>query len=209
MGTPPWRAREALARVRLRGVVAVLTRLLIALVLFNAVLVLTHLPLVVDGVRGTQLGGFAIDLLWLLSGLIMWWPVLGPLPELNRLSPFWSIGNLFAPSLVPTVSASFLTFAPYPVYGLYELPPRVAGISARADQQVAGLVMKLGDGLLLWGVIAVIFFQWATQEGHADDRRPRWADAERELADLGLLHDGRNDGPAAGRWPRRDEREGG
>ncbi|HEY8552587.1 MAG TPA: cytochrome c oxidase assembly protein [Thermaerobacter sp.] len=191
LGTPEWLARETLRRLRLTGAVRLLTHPLAALAVVNGVLVVTHLPAVVDGVRGTQLGGFAVDVLWLFAGLVLWWPVAGPLPELNRLSPFWAMGYLFLQSLVPTVPASFLTFAPYPIYGLYELAPRVHDISARTDQQVAGLLMKLGGGFLLWGVIAVIFFRWAARDAGGPDGPPSRADVTRELADLGLLLDGR------------------
>ena len=58
---------------------------------------------------------------------------------------------LFAQSLAPTIPASFLTFGHtllYPVYGTF---PRIWGISALNDQLIAGLLMKLVGGLILWG----------------------------------------------------------
>jgi hypothetical protein len=33
-----------------------------------------------------------------------------------------------------------------------------------ADQTIAGVVMKLGGGLLIWGTIAVIWFRWTSEE---------------------------------------------
>ena len=39
------------------------------------------------------------------------------------------------------------------------------------DQLVAGLIMKIGGGLLLWGVITVIFFKWAGTEERASRAR--------------------------------------
>ena len=64
----------------------------------------------------------------------------------------------------PTIPASFLTFGStllYPVYGTF---PRIWGISALDDQLIAGLLMKIGGGLILWGFITVIFFNWARRE---------------------------------------------
>jgi hypothetical protein len=33
-----------------------------------------------------------------------------------------------------------------------------------SDQIIAGLIMKLGGGLILWGFIAWIFFSWYAEE---------------------------------------------
>jgi putative membrane protein len=80
------------------------------------------------------------------------------------------------------VPASFLTFASSPLYEGYVGKPRVwTGFDVVTDQRVAGLVMKLGGGLLLWGVIAVLFFRWNAQEERAEDELVTWDDFEREL----------------------------
>ena len=50
--------------------------------------------------------------------------------------------------------------------------PRLWGLSAGEDQRIAGLLMKLGGGLLLWVVIAVLFFRWHSAE-EANDRQAR------------------------------------
>jgi putative membrane protein len=108
---------------------------------------------------------------------MMWWPVISPLPELPQLSPFMKMGYLFLQSLVPTIPASFLTLGDNALYPIYETLPRVWGLSAHSDQVIAGLIMKLGGGLLLWGFIAWVFFTWWNDEqryGAAD--RPRVAD---------------------------------
>ena len=53
---------------------------------------------------------------------------------------------------------------------LYELAPRVAGMSALADQRTAGLVMKAVGDPILWLAMSVIFFRWARAEQEADRR---------------------------------------
>ena len=70
---------------------------------------------------------------------------------------------------LPTVPASFFTFSRFPIYGLYELAPRVYGIDAVTDQRVAGLLMKIGGGLILFTVMSVMFFRWHARER---DRAP-------------------------------------
>jgi putative membrane protein len=71
---------------------------------------------------------------------------------------------LFVQSLAPTIPASFLTFGRSPLYPVYETFPRIWGISAITDQLLAGLIMKIAGGLILWGFIAAIFFRWHARE---------------------------------------------
>jgi putative membrane protein len=76
------------------------------------------------------------------------------------------MGYLFLQSLVPTIPASFMTLGSTPLYKIYETFPRLWGIDVMSDQIIAGLIMKLGGGLILWGFIAWIFFSW-----YAEDQR--------------------------------------
>ena len=69
-----------------------------------------------------------------------------------------------AMGIVPAVPAGFLTFASFPLYATYELAPRVHGLAADTDQQMAGLIMKLGGIPIVWGTIAVMMVKWWDQE---------------------------------------------
>jgi len=167
-GTPAELARALLgARWRWRTARA-LARPLPALLLFNAVMILTFVPAVVDAAMPSQLGAFSVEMAWLASAVVMWAPVLGPLPELRTLGGPSAMAYLFLQSLLPTIPSSFLTFGRFPLYRVYELAPRVwTGLSASSDQQIAGVVMKLGGGLVLWGYIAWIFFSAYAAEQRA------------------------------------------
>ncbi|GIU98392.1 MAG: hypothetical protein KatS3mg014_0008 [Actinomycetota bacterium] len=164
-GTPPELARMLLGTGRRMRIARAVTRPVPALVLYNAVLILTFVPAVVDAAMPTQLGSFAVEMAWLASALVMWSPVMAPLPEIRTLSAPGAMVYLFLQSLAPTIPASFLTFGRFPLYGVYELAPRVwNGLSAGADHRIAGLVMKIGGGLVLWGFITWIFFTWYASE---------------------------------------------
>lgn len=168
LGTPAWLARLLLRPRALFTAFSWLTRPLIALVAFNGLLVLTHWPVMVEASVGSEPVHFAIHAVIFASAVVMWWPVTSPLPELPRLSYPGRIVYLFLQSLVPTIPASFLTFGRAPLYHVYETFPRLLGVSALSDQRVAGLIMKLAGGMLLWGVITVLFFRWYAEE-HASD----------------------------------------
>jgi putative membrane protein len=152
-----------------------------ALIVFNAMIAFIHWPAIVELQTSSQVGHGAVHFLILGASLIMWWPVITPLPEMGRISDVAKMFYLFLTSIVPTVPASFLTFANGVFYEHYETVPRLWGISAHTDQMVAGLIMKLVGGLLLWSVIAVIFFSWYAREERGEVEDVDWDDFEHEL----------------------------
>jgi putative membrane protein len=138
-----------------------------ALALFNLIVLSTHMPAIVDRLMVTQLGAFGVDLAWLLAGFALWWPVMGP-PEVVRMKRPMKMAYLFASTLLPIIPSAFLTFADYPLYATYELAPRIFPVlTALADQQVAGLLMKIVGDLPVWFGFAVIFFRWSREGEHS------------------------------------------
>jgi putative membrane protein len=180
-GLHPTTLRAMLRHRAVSRVAWIVTRPLIAFVIFNTVLVATHMPSFVDAVKVTQIGSFAVDMAWLAAGLLFWWQVLGPLPELRPLGYPGRILFLLANVFIPTVPASFLTFADYPLYVVYELAPRVSGLSAVQDQQIAGLTMKIGGGLLIFGTASVLFFRWDLRAERQDEAAPAVRPVEEQV----------------------------
>ncbi len=164
-GMPAQRIRALLARPAWRVALRFVARPPVALGLYTVVLLVTHVPDVVDSAMQSQLGAFAVDLAWFLAGLAMWWPVLAPQPDVLRLSRPLKMLYLFVGTLPTIVPSAFLTFADYPLYAVYELAPRVfPALTAQHDQQVAGLAMKIVGDLPVWLAFAIIFFRWAREE---------------------------------------------
>jgi putative membrane protein len=180
-GTPAWMWRAVLSPRPVFVTFRFLTRPVVALIVFNGLLLFTHWPEVVEASVGSELTHFTLHVLLFGSAIVVWWPVMSPVVELPALTPPAQMMYLFAQSLAPTIPASFLTFGHsllYPVYGTF---PRIWGISALNDQLIAGLLMKIVGGLILWAFIATIFFRW-----HAREERDGWdalalRNVEREL----------------------------
>lgn len=182
LGLPGWLLRRLLVEPRI--VYAVVRRLgkpLIAGLLFNIVTVATHWPVVVNASVENHPFHFVVHVVIFFSAALMWLPVLnlGRAPELPSLGDSGRMVYLLLQSVLPTVPASFLTFGENAFYQAYVRAPRVFDLSAIDDQQLAGAMMKVYAGSLLWGTVAVIFFRW-----YARDQRGelRWDDVERELA---------------------------
>lgn len=184
-GVPSWLWAWLLLRPVVRPAAQFLTRPLVAFSIFNAMLLLTHLPPTVDLALRVGAFHFAVHVTLVVTAGMMWWPVLSPLPQLARLSPPLQMGYLFLQSLLPSVMASFITFADRAVYPFYANAPRIWGISPVEDQQVAGGLMKVVGSLVLWSFMAVIFFRWYARE-EAESRGPRWEEIEAELDRLGI-----------------------
>jgi cytochrome c oxidase assembly factor CtaG len=182
-GLPTWLVDRWLPfGSRREQAVTFLTRWPVALLVFNAVLFGTHLPLVVDGVKTTQLGSFGVDVLHLSAALIWWWPAIRREEARNAIQEPIRAFYLFASSVMMFVPAAFLTFSPLPLYGLYELaPPLWLGFDAIADQQAAGIMMNVVGGFVLWGIIAALFLRWGRDQ-HAADEAIRRDENARRLA---------------------------
>jgi putative membrane protein len=186
LGTPAWMARALLSPPGFYRSMRWLARFFPATVLFNAVVVLTHAPATVDVALKYALAHFALHALLLISSIIVWMPILSPLPEVPRLYPPLGMLFLFLQSVIPTVPASFLTFGSKPLYHVYATFPRLWGVSALSDMQVSGLIMKIGAGLLIWGVITIVFFRWQRREEIDSGPMSTSRELDRELVRLGM-----------------------
>ncbi|NNF38589.1 MAG: cytochrome c oxidase assembly protein, partial [Gemmatimonadetes bacterium] len=181
--------RSTWARVTRSGIGRVLALTLgnplAAIFAFTAIMGFTHWPLVVDRLMAGQAGSFLLDVVWLFSGLVFWWPVAVALPERKWQREPFKIGYLIAATLVNTGVFAFLTFSEVPVYATFELAPPVGILSTRDDQLVAGLLMKVGGAVILWTSITILFFRWVGRNEREDamERRGVWAG----LILLGLL----------------------
>jgi putative membrane protein len=143
--------------------------------------VITHWPLVVNTAIQHHNFHFLTHVILVVSAVIMWMPIVSPVIEIPRLSYPGQMVYLFLQSLVPTVPASFLTFGSRPLYSSYLALPRLWGISVQTDQMVAGLIMKIVGGFILWGIIAVLFFRWFAVEHREGIDVLKWRDLDKDL----------------------------
>lgn len=173
LSMPEWRMRQLVMRFHLYGVLRAISKLLPAVLIANFILLATHAPWTVDTLRVSQIGSFSLDLVWLIGGFLLWLPVISPMPELKvRSVPLRCVYLFLAAGLTPMIPGGFFTFSRYPLFDTYEIAPRV-GLSALADQQIAGAMMKVGSVPLIWIVIAVVWARWAAEEERQSPRLVR------------------------------------
>ena len=163
LATPEWLARAVIGDGRLGRAFLKLARPVPAAVVFNAIQLTTHWSGIVNASVGNGLLHYALHTLVVVTAFAVWMPVVSPLPEYRISVPAQCI-HLFLTSIVPTVPAAWLALAEGVVYEAYDTSDRMFGLSVTSDQQLAGLIMKLGGGVFLWVVIVVLFARWSARQ---------------------------------------------
>lgn len=158
---------EAQAMAGAHPIMQRITAPVFALVAFNIAVLVTHLPFVADSLMPSEFGSMVIDLTWLATGLLFWWPIVMEHPVHRRFSPpvrmLYLVGGLmFSPVMFGL--AGFLAYSESPLYGFYELAPPIPGISTRDDHQIAGVLMSMGGAIVAFIGMTVIFFRWSRTE---------------------------------------------
>ena len=141
LAMPNWLARlVVLEDGRPQAMLRVLTKPLVAGLIFNALQLLTHWGAVVNLSSENGPFHYLIHLAVFGSALLMWFPVLGPLKEMQMSEPGKML-YLFLMSIIPTVPDGWLTFAEDLVNEGYATDDPLWGIDPIVDQQAAGAVM--------------------------------------------------------------------
>ena len=164
LGTPPWLLRPLLGSARNMRVARFVTTPVVAFIIFNAVFVLWHVPELYDFALRERGIHVLEHLMFLVAGVIMWWPILSPMSELPRAPYPIQMIYLFLQPTVPSILGAIITFSDSVLYQWYADAPRLWDISALDDQQVGGIIMWVPGGLAFLSVLVVIFLVWASQE---------------------------------------------
>ena len=156
LATPEWFVRTLVGNGRAYRALRFFTFPVRAGLLFNLGIVISHIPGVVNASVSNGPLHYFVHVLLVLTSILMWMPVCGPLKEL-QMAPMPKMIYLFLNSVVATIPAGWLTFAEGVVYKHYNIPTRVWGVSVSNDQQIAGAIMKLGGSIFLWTIIVAMF----------------------------------------------------
>jgi putative membrane protein len=176
IATPTWLARMLVGKDRAYRLLKRMTRVIPATLFFNAVVVLSHWPAIVNGTVTHGWLHYGVHVFVVTSALVMWMPVCGPLPEL-RYSLTGQMPYLFLQSIIPTVPAGWLTFAEGVIYKSYDKTYRLWGVDIQSDQQLAGMIMKVVGSTFLWTLITVLFFRFV--KASEDDDHARGIELDR------------------------------
>ena len=171
-GIPGWALSPPL-RVRwVRVPARVLTHPVLAFAAFNLTFALWHIPALYSGSVNIQGLHIFEHLLFIATGVMVWWPLMSNSAELPRLSEPVKMLYLLFLAIAQIVVFAPLTFSTEPIYQFYVDAPTIWGIDSLVDQQVGGLIMKVGGGALFLTLLVVTFLRWYARE-EAETRRER------------------------------------
>src|SRR5690606_34844869 len=117
----------------------------VAFVAFNGIYTLWHLPFFYQLALRYHWLHFFQHVTMVVTAFMMWWPLLSPTPQLPRLSFVGQAVYVFGMVAAQLPVFAPITYATAPLYGFYAEQPRVLGLSPLADQQWAGIIMKISS----------------------------------------------------------------
>jgi putative membrane protein len=167
-GTPAHVVRPLLRPRWVMVVARAVTRPLAAALIFSAPIVIWHAPALYEAALRHHGLHIVQHLVFLGTAVVMWWPVLSPVPELPRAQHLIQMLYLFLLGIPMSVTGALITLSDSVLYPFYAAAPRVGGLSPLDDQQIGGLLMWVLGGLMLWIVMTVVWFRYSVWDQKAD-----------------------------------------
>jgi cytochrome c oxidase assembly factor CtaG len=165
----PLRQRTKLGRALVRSPAAAplraLTRPWPAWLLFNATVVLWHLPAAYNATLTNNAVHQLEHAMFFFTGLLFWARVIDPGPLRPRMLWPARIAYCVGAMIVGWVLAIALVLDPHPLYAHYALlAARPGGISALTDQQLAGGMMWVPGSISYTIAILFCLYRWLESE---------------------------------------------
>lgn len=193
-GVPNWLWVKIIELPVIRSMFRFFTKPLIALVAFNGLFSVYHIPLVMDFVKMHLLLHACYTVFLFVFAIFLWWPLVNSLPDQYQLHGLKKIGYILGDGVLLTPACGLIIFAPEAMYATYtdgELwlksmalcvpgstlqglnnsgPELFTNMPAREDQQLGGVLMKIIQEIVLATILAKVFFDWYKKE-QADSER--------------------------------------
>jgi putative membrane protein len=165
LGLPTWLIRKAMERRWVARAGRSLTHPVVAYLAYNVTFIGWHLPPMYNWALVSHDLHIVQHLMFMAVAVMMWWPVVNPVPELERIptGPLLMM-YVFAFGIPSTVVSAFITLSDTVFYPWYELAPRITSLSPLDDQRLGGLIMWIPGMLIFWIGISAVFFRWTKDE---------------------------------------------
>ncbi len=178
-GLPDWLMRLILPTRRLREASGGLLFSVIAVVLFNGLILLWHAGPLYEAAIHSDFWHDMQLLTFVVAGMLTWWPLLTPANHQIRLSSPLQILYLAGESIPLDVFGVYAIFAQGIIfYHTYAVAPHFWGISASIDQQIAGGILAVPGNVIDVILMSVVFFAWIERMERAQRERERLADEQ-------------------------------
>jgi putative membrane protein len=165
LGISSWRFRQFFAHhTRVERVITILTIPFLASALFNATLWIWHAPPMLYAMMSNEGLHIGVNILYLATGLLFWWPLLNPTGEEKRaLSLGGKLAYLFFSDMPMMLLGAGMTFSP-PLYTIAMTNPSMNMAVTQLDQQLGGLLMWVVGSIFFIVLASIFFLRWMLQQ---------------------------------------------
>jgi len=159
-GTPGWMLRPLLGVRPLGAIARAVTRPIPCFVIFNVIIAAWHLPPLYNAAMADHNIHILEHVMFMVAAVLMWWPLLSPLPELPRLSYPGQMLYSWLMTIPMSITAVYIAMADSVLYPAYAAAPRILPLSPLEDQLVGALIMWIPGGIVFYIIMTVVFFKW-------------------------------------------------
>lgn len=171
LGMPAWFFRPWMRFKWLRVIGGFLTKPILILFIFNGAISLYHVPVIFDLLMTDMLYHYVSHFILLTLALCMWWTVVCPVPELDRVKPLNKLGYIFANGVLLTPVCALVMFADRPLFTTFmEMSKVVPIMSPLHDQVLGGVIMKIAQEIVYITAIGFIFARWFRDQRKKDEQ---------------------------------------
>jgi putative membrane protein len=155
---------------RVAAVARVLVHPAVAIVAVNLVFFGWHAPVLYSAsLEHPSL--YALQQLMLFAvSLQFWWAIVEPAGSGPRsMSSLFKLGYILLATIPQTFAGMLFALARHTFYAPYAAAPRITGLDALGDQQLAGALMAVLSKLALFAAFSVILWRVLDAHGHEDE----------------------------------------
>ena len=149
-----------------------------AIAVWLGTMYLWHIPALYDAAVEHPLLHALEHLSFFAAGVALWWPLVQPIPMRRPLTGLQPLGYIAAAKGGLAALGLFLAWSSTAHYPWYEEAPRIWGLSAVEDQNVAGVIMMVEQSLTLVLVMVWVFVRMLARSEQEELRRERLEDAQ-------------------------------
>lgn len=118
---------------------------------------------------------------FIATAMLFWWVIIDPKPLRSRLSYPIRILFMGATMIQQVALGAFITYRETVLYPYYATRPRLWGITAVSDQQLAAMYMWIGGTMVLTISLVIIIAMWFDREERKSKEREAAEDAARAV----------------------------
>lgn len=185
-GIPVWLWEKVFEARFLKPFLNLFSNPIVSLLLFNLLFSLYHMPVIFDFSKSSRITHSTISIIILFTAFMLWWTVLAPIKERDKIPPMLKLGYMLASAALITPACALIIFASDPLFSAYSSegawiqamslcvpgdvlqglastisgPEMFSPLSMIDDQQLGGITMQTVSTIIYGTMIGIVFFQW-------------------------------------------------